>query len=396
MREAREAPVLSRRSLLLGAAGLAAAGVTGAALPAAGGSAASGGRTPLYRQAARRGIAYGSSTATWQLEDQEYAQLFAREAGILFTEDDLLWYRLKPTPDSPLDFSFGDQIIAFAERHGMLVFGAHLVWDEGFGEGWTEDDLWGLERAEARQLLFGTVRAVVRHYRGRVDAWSVANEVTDPEGVRGLRTDVPWYETIGPSYVAEAFHIAHRQDPDALLVLNEFGFETVNEFGDQPGPRRRATLQVIDKLLADGVPVHALGIQAHLLADRFAQRFNPTAYRRFLDEVADRGLKILITEMDVLDDGLPANIVVRDRAVADVYRRYLEVTLDHHAVKALITFGLSDRYTWLQEDRPREDGAARRPLPFDEDLRPKPAYHALSRSLEDAPWRRPLWRLRGQ
>jgi endo-1,4-beta-xylanase len=246
MREAREAPVLSRRSLLLGAAGLAAAGVTGAALPAAGGSAASGGRTPLYRQAARRGIAYGSSTATWQLEDQEYAQLFAREAGILFTEDDLLWYRLKPTPDSPLDFSFGDQIIAFAERHGMLVFGAHLVWDEGFGEGWTEDDLWGLERAEARQLLFGTVRAVVRHYRGRVDAWSVANEVTDPEGVRGLRTDVPWYETIGPSYVAEAFHIAHRQDPDALLVLNEFGFETVNEFGDQPGPRRRATLQVID------------------------------------------------------------------------------------------------------------------------------------------------------
>jgi endo-1,4-beta-xylanase len=254
MREAREAPVLSRRSLLLGAAGLAAAGVTGAALPAAGGSAASGGRTPLYRQAARRGIAYGSSTATWQLEDQEYAQLFAREAGILFTEDDLLWYRLKPTPDSPLDFSFGDQIIAFAERHGMLVFGAHLVWDEGFGEGWTEDDLWGLERAEARQLLFGTVRAVVRHYRGRVDAWSVANEVTDPEGVRGLRTDVPWYETIGPSYVAEAFHIAHRQDPDALLVLNEFGFETVNEFGDQPGPRRRATLQVIDKLLPTACP----------------------------------------------------------------------------------------------------------------------------------------------
>ena len=326
-----------------------------------------------------------------QLEDTEYAALVAREAAILFTEDDLLWYRLKPTPDSPLDFSFGDQIVGFAERHHMLVFGAHLVWDEGFGEGWTEDDLWGLERAEARKLLFGTVRAVVRHYRGRVDVWSVANEVTSPEGVRGLRTDVPWYKTIGPSYVAESFHIAHAQDPHALLLLNEFGFETVNQYGDQPGPRRRATLQVLDRLLAQGVPVHGLGIQAHLLADRFAERFHPASYRRFLDEVADRGLKILITEMDVLDDGLPAAVAVRDRGVADVYRRYLDVTLDHPAVKALITFGLSDRYTWLQEDLPREDGAARRPLPFDEDLEPKPAYHALAR---DAPWRRPLWPIR--
>jgi endo-1,4-beta-xylanase len=392
-----EAHQLSRRSLLLGAAGLAAAGVVGAAVPAAGGTATatgSGGRTPLYRLARRRGIAYGTSAATWQLDDAEYAALVAREAAILFTEDDLLWYRLKPTPDSPLDFSFGDRIVGFAERHGMLVFGAHLVWDEGFGEGWTEDDLWGLERAEARRLLFGTVRAVVRHYRGRVDVWSVANEVTSPEGVRGIRTDVPWYETIGPSYIPESFFIAHELDPKALLVLNEFGFETVNEFGDQPGPRRRATLQVIDWLLGKGVPVHALGIQAHLLADRFAERFHAAAYRRFLDEVADRGLKILITELDVLDDGLPADIAVRDRGVADVYRRYLDVALDHPAVKALITFGLSDRYTWLQEDLPREDGAARRPLPFDEDLRPKPAYYALAHSLRDAPWRRPLWPIR--
>jgi endo-1,4-beta-xylanase len=234
----REAPVLSRRSLLIGAGGLAAAGVVGTALPAAGGSAAGGGRTPLWKLGRRRGIAYGTSAATWQLDDEEYARLVAREAGILFTEDDLLWYRLKPTPESELDFSYGDRIVAFAERHGMAVFGAHLVWDEGFGEGWTEDDLWGLERAEARRLLFGTERAVVRHYRGRVDAWSVANEVTSPEGVRGIRTDVPWYETIGPSYIPESFFIAHELDPRALLVLNEFGFETVNEFGDQPGPRR--------------------------------------------------------------------------------------------------------------------------------------------------------------
>ena len=72
--------------------------------------------------------------------------------------------------------------------------------------------------------------------------------------------------------------------------------------------------------------------------------------------------------MDVLDDGLPAAIGPRDRGVADIYADYLDTTLANPAVKSLITFGLSDRYTWLQEDYPREDGAARRPLPYDEDL----------------------------
>lgn len=59
-----------------------------------------------------------------------------------------------------------------------------------------------------------------------------------------------------------------------------------------------------------------------------------------------------------------------------------------------MTFGLSDRYTWLQEDYPREDGAARRPLPYDEELNRKPAYRALRRELHQAPVRKPIWPLR--
>jgi endo-1,4-beta-xylanase len=380
--------LVPRRSLLLGAAG--AAGLAVAGVPS--GPAAAGAASPLWKVARERGIAFGSSIATWQF-DADYPALHAREAKLLFTEDDLLWYRLKPAPDAPLDFSYADQIIGFAEANRMRVFGAHLVWDEGFGEGWPADYLWSIDEARARELLFGTLTATVRRYRGRVDAWSVANEVTSPEGVRGFRTDVPWWATIGPSYVAEAFHLAHAADPRALLVINEFGFETVNEFGDEPEPRRRATLQVVDQLLRDGVPVHALGVQAHLLADRFAERFDARSYTRWLDRVADRGLDVLITELDVLDDGLPADVGPRDVAVADVYRRYLDVALSHRAVKAVMNFGLTDRYTWLQEDLPREDGAARRPLPFDDDLQPKPAYRAVARALAGAPTRQPRWTL---
>ena len=396
---------MTRRSFLLGSAGMAAAALIGCtqtrrrAVPGPSPTTAdvapvdgaalddAEARVPLWETALDRGIVYGSSAATWQLADPSYRRLYERESAVLFTEDDLLWWRLRPTPTSGLDFSYGDRIIGFAEREGMLVLGAHLVWDEGFGEGWTDEDLWGLNERQARELLFGTAEREVRRYRGRVDAWIVANEVLEGSG---LRVDVPWYLTIGPSYVPEAFRVAHEADPNAMLLLNDFGYETDDSLS-LAADKRAATLELLDELRGDDVPVHALGIQAHLQAAELADSFDAEGYRRFLGEVADRGLKILITEMDVLDDDLPADVEARDLAVADTIRRYLDVALDEPAVGSLVTFGLSDRYTWLEEDYPREDGAPRRPLPFDEDLRPKPAFAALQGSLEAAPRREPLW-----
>ena len=330
---------------------------------------------------------YGSSAATWQLSDAAYRRLFEREAALLFTEDDLLWWRLRPTPESGLDFRYGDRVVAFAEERGMAILGAHLVWDQGFGDGWTDGDLRGMDEATARSILFGTVERVVRRYSGRVAAWIVANEVLDGAG---LRVEVPWHETIGPSYVAEAFRLAHAADPSARLVLNDFGYET-DDFFTIAADKRAATLEFLDDLLAKGVPVHALGIQAHLRADGFADGFDPEAYRRFIQAVADRGLDVLITELDVLDDGLPKDVAARDEGVADVLRRYLDATLAEPAVRTLVTFGLSDRYTWLEEDFPRSDGAARRPLPFDAAMRPKPSYQALRTGLARAPRRGAIW-----
>ncbi|WP_139209872.1 endo-1,4-beta-xylanase [Microlunatus flavus] len=404
------APAVSRRLLLGGAAagGLALAIGTGATAtaapvqPAPSTLAATArtrhyaARTPLWKIGADARLAYGTSHTSRLFDDAEYSALVDQQAAILFTEDDLLWYQLKPTPDSALDFSFGDKLYARAQRDHQLVFAAHLVWDEGFGDGWGEDfsTLYELSHDDASDLLFGVEKALVKRYRGRTAGWIVANEVTDPEGEDGLRTEVPWYQTIGRGYVAKAFRLAKKYDRHAVRVINEFGFESTNEYGDDPEARQQAMLTVLKKLRRDDVPVDALGIQAHLNAKYFLSDFDPKSYRRFLNKVADLGVDILITEMDVLDDGLPVDVTARDAAVAECYARYLENVLPNRDVKALMTFGLSDRYTWLQEDYPREDGAERRPLPYaDEGLKPKLAYEALRHALADAPRRRPLWRL---
>jgi endo-1,4-beta-xylanase len=380
---------MTRRSVLKGAAGATLAGMVAGATPAF----ATGTSAPLWKTAGRRGLVYGSSWATWE-SDADYVALLDRQAAMLLTEDDLLWYRLKPSRDAPLDFSYGDQIYAHADAQGQLMFGAHLVWDEGFGEGWGEDELWSLSKQEAEDLLWPIVRASVKRYRGRTAAWSCVNECVDASEADGLRRDVPWYATIGPSYVPKAFRIAHAADPNAILVLNEFGFETDDEW-DTAADKRSAALRVIDALLADGVPVHALGVQAHLRAADFAAgKFDAAGYRRFLRDVQRRGLHVFITELDVLDDGLRAANVPRDKGVANAYRTYLNAALAEPVVRAVLTFGLSDRYTWLQEDYPRDDGAPRRPLPFDEALQPKPAYDAVSCALAGAPARSLLWPLR--
>lgn len=121
-------------------------------------------------------------------------------------------------------------------------------------------------------------------------------------------------------------------------------------------------------------------------------KFEPEIYRRFLKDIAARGVTILITELDVFDIGAPSDIEKRDQAVADCYKRILEVALDEAAVSAVVTWGLSDRYTWLtprySPRYTRPDGLPGRPLPFDEQFVAKPAYDAIARALQHAPARR--------
>jgi endo-1,4-beta-xylanase len=386
---------LSRRSFLA-RSGVGAAALLGGGLStiARMGTAMAAPVGAVYQAAAAKGILYGSSLATWQYAGSEfsepdpaYAALFAREAGMMFTEDDLLWWRLRPSRTAPLDFSYGDRIIGDAEANAQQVFAAHMVWDSGFGEGWTEDELWGLPTAEARSLLYGTIDAEAARYAGRAKAWVVANEVISHNRVdaNGFWEFVPWHSTIGPTYVEEAFFHARQHDPNAILVINDFGFEV----GSTATGRRTNILKAIDHLQSVGADVGALGVEAHLNYQGFARNFKPAEYRSFLSQVAARGLDIFVTELDVLDDGLKADIATRDAGVADVYKRYLDVVLQEPAVKIVITFGLTDRYSWLQEDFPRRDGALRRGLPFDDQLQPKPAYNAILQAFQGAPARTP-------
>lgn len=72
----------------------------------------------------------------------------------------------------------------------------------------------------------------------------------------------------------------------------------------------------------------------------------------------------------------------RDRLVARVYEEYLSVVLDEPALIAVLTWGLSDRYTWLSKHQARLDGKPVRPLPLDANFQPKLAWHSIARAFD--------------
>ena len=96
---------------------------------------------------------------------------------------------------------------------------------------------------------------------------------------------------------------------------------------------------------------------------------------------------MIVTEFDVRDQLLPASVVARDAAIAAHGRAWLDAVLPNPAVLGVLSWGLSDRASWLNTSFPRPDGLKQRPLPLDEDLNRKPLWTAMAASFDAAPVR---------
>ena len=290
-------------------------------------------------------------------------------------ENSLKWGTLRPTPNS-FDFTQGDRLAEFAHAQKMLFRGHTLVWHQSL-PGWFKDTV---NHQNAEQVLIDHITRVAGHYAGKMHSWDVVNEAIKVSDGRsdGLRK-TPWLEFLGPDYIDTAFRVAAIADPHALLVYNDNGLEADTS---ESLAKRTKVLELLKRLKSSGVPVHALGIQSHL--NESPTGFKAEKLRDFLTDVSSLGLKILVTEMDVTDQNLPLDISVRDSIVAGIYEDFLSIVLDEPAVIAVLTWGLSDRYTWLSDYALRQDGAPVRPLPLDAQLDRKLAWNAIARAFDQA------------
>ncbi|GAB4141683.1 MAG: endo-1,4-beta-xylanase [Cyanobacteria bacterium J069] len=342
-------------------------------------ASATAGFTSLAQVAARKNILYGAASDYAMLSsDAAFAAEYLENCAALVPENGLKWRALRPSPEQ-FDFTKSDWLFNFAETHNLAMRGHALVWHLSM-PGWFKETV---NRRNAESSLVRHIEAVAGRYAGKVHSWDVVNEAIEiPDGRSDGLRNTPWLEFLGEDYIDLSFRVAEQADPTALRVYNDYGlqYDTTSH-----NAKRGAALNLLERMQAKGTPIQAFGIQSHLRASE--TRFNAEKLRRFLRDIASMGLKILITELDVSDQGLPADLEDRDRRVADAYRAYLDVVLDEPAVIAVLTWGLSDRYTWLAEFKPREDGLPVRPLPLDENLERKLAWGAIAQAFDQAPAR---------
>jgi endo-1,4-beta-xylanase len=357
-------PLIDRRTLL-GAGILAALPASAQDLP------------PLREIGRRRGIAFGTAVHASLLGNPAYSDPIAREAALLVPESEGKPDSLQPEPGR---FSLGElqPILDFAQAKGQAVRGHTLVWHTAL-PAW----MWATPSAQLEPVLEAHVAGTLALTRDRITDWDVVNEpIADPDVLpdQDLRDSI-WQRAMGDRYLDIAFRAARAADPAARLVLNEYGVEASWPRADE---KRARLLRTLRGMLSRGVPVQAVGIQAHMPLD---QPFAPPPFAAFLRELRGMGLDVLLTELDVIepeaatlrDEDIPA----RDAAVAE--RAYAVVsTALAEGCRTVLTWGLADPWSWLNlwEPARRQDGATVRALPLDGAGARKPMWHALARAFE--------------
>jgi endo-1,4-beta-xylanase len=317
-------------------------------------------RPPLRKLAEARNFFIGTAAAPGYFADPAYVELLSQQFNMLTPETAMKWGIIHPEINR-YDFSQGDALVEFARRYNMAVHAHVLVWDLQLPEWVTNGNF---SRSEWINILCTHIKTVVGHYRGQVYAWDVVNEAVNTDGT--LYNNF-WLRTIGPEYIPMAFQWAREADPNARLFYNDNGGEGLN-------PKSQAIYALLRSLKADDIPIDGVGLQMHTALYNAP---SPQALQSNMQRLADLGLELQITEMDVRLQYSDDSEAYKEAAQAEIYRQVISTCLAIKQCTALITWGLGDHYSWI----PGWTGHPDAPLLFDVQGSPKPAYWAVHDAL---------------
>ena len=284
---------------------------------------------------------------------------------------------------------FRSRLFDFAAKNNLAMRGHTLLWNrtEWFPKWLPGYDFGPQPATAAERMLKDHVATVCGHCGDRVFSWDVVNETIDHD--TGAMRETVFTKYLGPEAIDVMFRATRESAPHAQLVYNDY-----MSWGADSAKHRAGVLRLLERLKKNGVPIDALGVQSHIGpgatdAGTGFSAAEQAQWRAFLDEATGMGLDIVITEFDVGDQTMPADIPTRDAEVAALALDYFDLMVSYRQLRYVMAWGLTDKYSWLRGDQwwPRKDGVAKRPCPFDADCHPKPLRDALAQSFRNAPSR---------
>ena len=352
---------MNRRQLIAG-------GLTAAASVAVHG-------TPRAAMARGRRDGYGAAVTLADMQsDTLLRDAVTRYCTQIVPVYELKWPTLRPDPHS-FAFEKADGLLDFARQNGMTMRGHNLVWYADLPE-WTKQIK---DAATAERALRDHVATVVSYYRGKLTSWDVVNEpIPDFPKRPTERRDSLWQALLGDDYIRIAFRTAAEADPEVQLVLNDYDIESV---GERFTARRAALRNLVSDLLDKATPVHAIGLQSHLHGEI---EIDTDGLAKAVAEFRSWGLDVIVTELDVDDQFLPASVPERDATVAKRVNDVLGTISAQGPLRSILTWGITDRHSWISQMFPRRDHLPNRPLPLDADYRPKPFMDVITKFTREA------------
>ena len=344
----------------------------------------------VYKDAFKMGAAV--STADISDRNPELVELILKHFNSLTPGNELKPQSLHPRPDV-WNWERADRYVDFAVEHGMFVMGHTLCWHNQ-----TPEFFWNDEKGNPKshdelvETLRSYIETVCTHFKGRVDAWDVLNEIVSEEG--GYR-DKGWVhafggEEYGDEIVKTVFRFAQQYAPDTELYYNEFNAWRPSKL--------EGIIHIVKMLQEEGIRIDGVGIQGHWGLNYPKNHYVEEA----IEKLSALGVKVMITEIDIdvlpisregqvigqalqesqfqleefeeyLDpykDGLPPEV---EKQLADRYEELFKIFYDHRDAIDRVTFwGTHDGSSWKNGSPvPRRTNY---PLLFNRDLTPHEAF----------------------
>jgi GH35 family endo-1,4-beta-xylanase len=205
--------------------------------------------------------------------------------------------------------------------------------------------------------------------------WDVVNE---PVNVKTWRNKIEnmddpndWgvEDPIGEiaDYVENALIWAHRANPEATLMINEY-----RTIADQKV--RQRYFDLLKELKERQAPFRDIGIQAH---EPRQEWFNPEETWKTFDLYSSLGYTLHITEFHPQSSGVEITGGWRNgqwtpEAQREFTEQFVKLCFGHPAVASINWWGFSDRNIWLP------GGGL-----VDEEYRPKPVYEMLDELINE-------------
>merc|ERR1711990_1407543 len=257
--------------------------------------------------------------------NHKYRQFFYDNFNYAVFENKMKWRQIEWSKGNR-NFKEVDRALGMLKSKNIPVRGHTVFWGvDKYVPKWLKY----MNPSQQEQQCKDHANDIVGRFKGQLTHWDVNNEMLHGEYYK---------KTIGGNIRSDMFKWTKKADPNALTFVNDY--EVIS------GGLTNCYKEQIKGLMEEGAPIDGIGVQSHF---KDAERnVDPVQVQAKLDSLAELGLLIWVTELDV------AQWDVNSRAKHLAH--FLRAAFSHESVEGIMLWGYWDQRHWRGKEASLADG----------------------------------------